>query len=135
MGTALTRNSDKKLIEPVANCQIILHFLGSCKMEESNEMKAGHAPAQKVGGVRIAQKPPKVEKVDGSPPKVSEEDKEEFGEDKPVKAASSSIVSGAKVTDDVSFPTEAVKSFHDKPMPTHDKGASNKPKVIQQPRK
>jgi len=105
-------------------------------MEETNELKAGHPPAQKVAGVRIAQhKPPKVEKVDGSPPKVSEEDKEEFGEDKPVKTASSSIVSGAKVTDDVSFPTEAVKSFHDKPMPTHDKGASNKPKVIQQPRK
>ena len=56
-------------------------------MEESNEMKAGHAPAQKVGGVRIAKKQ-KEEKVDGSPPKVSEEDKEEFGENAPVKAAS-----------------------------------------------
>ena len=57
-------------------------------MEESNEMKAGHAPAQKVGGVRIAQKKHKDEKVDGSPPKVSEEDKEEFGDNAPVKAAS-----------------------------------------------
>ena len=51
-------------------------------------MKAGHAPAQKVGGVRIAQKKHKDEKVDGSPPKVSEEDKEEFGDNAPVKAAS-----------------------------------------------
>ena len=51
-------------------------------------MKAGHAPAQKVGGVRIAQKKHKDEKVDGSPPKVSEEDKEEFGDNVPVKAAS-----------------------------------------------
>ena len=50
-------------------------------------MKAGHAPAQKVGGVRIAQKKHKDEKVDGSPPKVSEEDKEEFGDNAPVKAA------------------------------------------------
>ena len=57
-------------------------------MEESNEMKAGHAPAQKVGGVRIAQKKHKDEKIDGSPPKVSEEDKEEFGDNAPVKAAS-----------------------------------------------
>ena len=59
-------------------------------MEESNELKAGHPPAQKVAGVRIAKTkpPPKEEKVDGSPPKVSEEDKEEFGEDKPVKSAS-----------------------------------------------
>ena len=57
-------------------------------MEESNEMKAGHAPAQKVGGVRIAQKKHKDEKIEGSPPKVSEEDKEEFGDNAPVKAAS-----------------------------------------------
>jgi len=105
-------------------------------MEENKEMKAGHPPAQKVAGVRIAQhKPPKVEKVDGSPPKASEEEKEEFGEDKSVKAASSAVVSGAKATDDTAFPTEAVKSFHDKPMPTHEKGATTKPKVIQQPRK
>ena len=45
------------------------------------------------------------------------------------------IVSGAKATEEASFPAEAVKSFHEKPMPTHDKGASHKPKIIQQPRK
>ena len=56
-------------------------------MEESSELKAGHAPAQKVGGVRIVKnKHSKEEKVDGSPPKASDEDKEEFGEDRPVKA-------------------------------------------------
>ena len=32
-------------------------------MEENNETKAGHAPAQKVGGVRIAQKKNKDEKI------------------------------------------------------------------------
>lgn len=57
-------------------------------MEETTELKAGHAPAQKVGGMRIVQHKHKDEKHDGSPPKVSEEDKEEFGEDRPVKAAS-----------------------------------------------
>merc|ERR1712209_401678 len=66
-------------------------------MEENNELKAGHPPAQKVGGMRIVQHKHKDEKHEGSPPKVSEDEKDEFGEDKPVKAASSVIVSGAKV--------------------------------------
>lgn len=45
------------------------------------------------------------------------------------------IVSGAKASEETAFPTEAVKAFHEKPAPTHDKGASQKPKIIQQPRK
>ena len=57
-------------------------------MEENTELKAGHAPAQKVGGMRIVQHKHKDEKHEGSPPKVSEDEKDEFGEDKPVKAAS-----------------------------------------------
>lgn len=56
-------------------------------MEDTSELKAGHAPAQKVGGMRIVQHKHKDDKHDGSPPKVSDEDKEEFGEDRPVKAA------------------------------------------------
>ena len=104
-------------------------------MEDNNELKAGHPPAQKVGGMRVVQHKHKEEKHEGSPPKMSEEEREEFGEDKPVKAASSVLVSGAKATEEASFPTDAVKAFHEKPMPTHDKGAPTKPKVIQQPRK
>eukprot|EP00093_Oithona_nana_P000529 00529.XXX_861_1243_1 [CDS] Oithona nana genome sequencing. len=104
-------------------------------MEENSELKAGHAPAQKVGGMRIVQHKHKEEKHEGSPPKMSDEDKEEFGEDRPVKSTASMVVSGAKTSEDSAFPPDAVKAFHEKPMPTHDKGASQKPKVIQQPRK
>lgn len=61
---------------------------------------------------------------------------EEFGEDKPVKKGDGPVVSGAVATEGAAFPTEAVKSYHDKPHPTHDKGAANqKPKIIQQPKK
>jgi len=118
-------------------------------MEENSELKAGHAPAQKVGGMRIVQHKHKEEKHEGSPPKthwvtihqnfpmckMSDEDKEEFGEDRPAKSTASMVVSGAKTSEDSAFPPDAVKAFHEKPMPTHDKGASQKPKVIQQPRK
>ena len=57
-------------------------------MEDNGELKAGHAPAQKVGGMRIVQHKHKEEKHEGSPPKMTDEDKEEFGEDRPTKTAS-----------------------------------------------
>jgi len=106
------------------------------------EVKAGHPPAQKVGGMRVVQHKHQADKVaaDKAPAaadKATAEDKEEFGEDKPVKPPNSVVVSGAKATEDSAFPKEAVKAYHEKPMPTHDKNASahQKPKVIQQPSK
>jgi hypothetical protein len=33
------------------------------------------------------------------------------------------------------YPKEAVKAFHEKPLPTHAAGANTKPKIIQQPKK
>jgi len=103
---------------------------------EKEEMKGGHPPAQKVGGMRVVQHKPQEKVTEKEAPvKPSEEEKEEFGEDKPVKPPSAVVVSGAKATEDMAFPKEAVKAYHDKPMPTHDKNASahQKPKVIQQP--
>jgi len=108
---------------------------------EKEEMKGGHAPAQKVGGKRVVSHRRDSEKATDSPSKddkkASADDKEEFGVDKPVKAPSSVVVSGAKASEDTAFPKEAVKAYHDKPVPTHDKAASahQKPKVIQQPSK
>ena len=45
------------------------------------------------------------------------------------------VVSGAATGEEEAFPKEAVKAFHEKPMPTHEKTNLNKPKIIQQPRK
>ncbi len=72
------------------------------------------------------------------PSKMSAEDKEEFGEDKPEKraAASSTVVSGAKASEESAYPKEAVKVYHDKPQPKHEAAAhSAKPKIIHQPKK
>ena len=66
---------------------------------------------------------------------MTAEEKEEFGEDTPSKKGAAMVISGAKASEDAAFPKEAVKAFHDKPVPTHDKGASHKPKIIQQPKK
>lgn len=44
-------------------------------------------------------------------------------------------ISGAPVRGHADFPTEAVQSFHEKPVPTHDSRHVTKPTVIHQPRK
>ena len=52
------------------------------------ELKGGHEPAKMVGGRRIVTRDRHSESEDKAPPKKSEqteEEKEEFGEDKPVK--------------------------------------------------
>merc|ERR1712126_362446 len=90
------------------------------------ELKGGHEPAKIVGGRRIVTRDRHSESEDKAPAKKSEqteEEKEEFGEDKPVKQ-SSVVISGAKASDELSFPKEAVKAYHDKPMPTHDKSSA-----------
>ena len=48
------------------------------------ELKAGHPPAQKVGGMRVVQKKA-ASSNEKEEPKMTQEEKEEFGEDKPLK--------------------------------------------------
>ena len=59
------------------------------------ELKGGHEPAKMVGGRRIVTRERHSESEDKAPPKKAseqtDEDKEEFGEDKPVKPTSVSI--------------------------------------------
>lgn len=100
--------------------------------KKDSELKAGHPPAVKAGGMRITQhKTPKGDdkhllddadinnaglKVSTSPPK-------------------NLTISGAPSRGNADFPAEAVQCFHDKsahdPRPAH----STKPNIIHQPRK
>ncbi|KAK7076409.1 hypothetical protein SK128_013486 [Halocaridina rubra] len=103
---------------------------------EEMEIKGGHPPAVKVGGMRISQKT-KIDEKDGTPIKPrknSENSEDEFKS--PLKAPVM-IQTQALGKAERDFPVEAVKQFHEKPVPTHDARPvhNTKPSVIQQPRK
>jgi len=103
---------------------------------EDTERKGGRPPAVKAGGMRITQhKGPKEDKEG----KITKE-KEQVDEGNATLKVSTSppkslTISGAPVRGHADFPAEAVQSFHEKPVPTHDSRPVTKPTVIHQPRK
>merc|ERR1711974_58234 len=99
-----------------------------------SDLKGGHAPAQKVGGMRVVTKP-RVSESEKPVEKPKEEGEEESVEEVEKEDKKKVVVSGAATGEEDAFPKEAVKSFHEKPLPTHEKTALNKPRIIQQPRK
>lgn len=101
---------------------------------EKSEALNAHPPAVKAGGMRIVQNKThlKDKKADGIVPEPQEELKVSSSPPK----LSEVTISGAKPGGDADFPVEAVKAFHEKPLPTHDHRQNTKPQVpIQQPRK
>uniref|UniRef100_R4FPD7 Putative death-associated protein 1 dap-1 n=1 Tax=Rhodnius prolixus TaxID=13249 RepID=R4FPD7_RHOPR len=99
------------------------------------ELKAGHPPAVKAGGMRITQH--KNPKSSSNESKLSEDSdfkivllKVSTSPDKTM------TISGAPVRGNQDFPTEAVQSFHCKPVPSHEAPHHNpRQNLIHQPRK
>uniref|UniRef100_A0A8D8UJB2 Death-associated protein 1 n=1 Tax=Cacopsylla melanoneura TaxID=428564 RepID=A0A8D8UJB2_9HEMI len=100
-------------------------------MSDDKELKGGHAPAVKAGGMRITQN-------------KTSHDKSTSGSDEPTNQAlkvstsppKTTAIAGAPIRGHADYPPEAVQSFHDKPSPAHqEKSHQNKPTMIQQPRK
>ncbi|CAG0916511.1 unnamed protein product [Notodromas monacha] len=92
------------------------------------ELKAGHPPAIKAGGMRITQH------------KTTKEDKAKTnGEEVATGTSPKSsplVIAGAVVKGDAEFPPEAVQKFHTKPEPSHvERRNSGGHKPIHQPRK
>ncbi|KAL5006170.1 hypothetical protein ScPMuIL_017328 [Solemya velum] len=101
---------------------------------EDSALKGGHAPAVKAGGMRIVQHKQQPEKAE----QPTKEEEEQYGGSPPKtdKHHQSIIIAGAVTKGDKDFSSDAVKSYHQKPLPTHDvRPAHNTQHNIQQPRK
>ncbi|XP_034562312.1 death-associated protein 1 [Notolabrus celidotus] len=100
---------------------------------EKVEIKGGHGPAVKAGGMRIVQKhQPAV--VPGPPP-PKDEDEEEYVSSSPPKVPV--VVSGVITKGDKDFPPAASQVAHQKPQPCVPKlpSAQQMNSHIHQPRK
>jgi len=110
--------------------------------EETPELKAGHAPAVKVGGMRVSQpNRPSNNNAEKAPAPAAEQvegDEEDIVE-APKSKDPALYISGAVTQGNKDFPAQAVKAFHEKPETPNaaytlrDHGAH--PQRVHQPRK
>ena len=101
---------------------------------EETELKAGHPPAVKAGGMRIA-RTHRNSASEKTEPQVAENKEEEEEFEQPKKQEKSNIViAGVQTKGDKDFTPEAVRQFHDKPLPSKEKPHMKVQQNINQPR-
>jgi len=88
--------------------------------EAEAEIKGGHLPAVKVGGMRIARTTHSTGEGKEKP-EMTEEEIEEYGSSSPPKTDKQVLVSGALTKVEKAFPPEAVQSYHEKVVPKKEK--------------
>jgi hypothetical protein len=102
--------------------------------EAESEMKGGHLPAVKVGGMRVA----RTRQISNSEGKektdMTEEEIEEYGSSSPPKTDKQVLVSGALTKEEKAFPPEAVKYYHEKQLPSKEMRPVHQINHINQPK-
>jgi len=105
--------------------------------DEDVQLKAGHAPALKVGGARVVTRHKTTSVLEE--PRLVESEGEEEEQAKPVKEKNPQLVMWGQVRDPAKdYPSEAIQHMQHKPAPTRQadtKPNAVRPNNIQQPRK
>lgn len=86
---------------------------------EEPELKGGHPPAVKAGGMRVARTHHSSTGESAAAAKVDPEEQQEYADPATKDDKVNINVSGALGKGDSDFPPEAVKLYHDKPVPTN----------------
>lgn len=91
----------------------------SAVASDEPELKAGHPPAVKAGGMRVARNRQSSTGDKAEKTEMTKEEQEEYGTSPP-KVDKQVIVSGAVAKEEKAFPPEAVKHFHEHPLPSKE---------------